>query len=193
MRPIAQFTTMKILQSIAGTLPAQPPGPPAPCRRSGGGEQCHEPATRLVAQHVRRRGRGRAACAVPAAALAAAAQGPAGRHRRRQGLGGHGAGGGGQLGRTARRSGGHPLRLWRAVQRIEIVEAAHPVPDAAGLDAAQRILRKVQGLSADDLVLALISGGGSSLLAAPGAGPDAGRQAGGQPGAACGAAPRSRK
>ncbi len=52
-------------------------------------------------------------------------------------------------------------------QRIEIVEAAHPVPDAAGLAAAQRIWETVQGLSADDLVLCLISGGGSSLLALP--------------------------
>ncbi len=55
-------------------------------------------------------------------------------------------------------------------ERIEIVEAAHPVPDAAGIEAAQRILQTVQGLSEDDLVLALISGGGSSLLAAPGPG-----------------------
>ncbi len=55
-------------------------------------------------------------------------------------------------------------------QRIEIVEAAHPVPDAAGLRAAERIHAKVQGLSADDLVVALISGGGSSLLVAPGPG-----------------------
>ena len=55
-------------------------------------------------------------------------------------------------------------------ERIEIVEAAHPVPDAAGVDAAQRILARVGGLSADDMVLALISGGGSSLLAAPGPG-----------------------
>ncbi len=55
-------------------------------------------------------------------------------------------------------------------ERIEIVEAAHPVPDAAGIEAAQRILQTVQGLSKDDLVLALISGGGSSLLAAPGPG-----------------------
>ncbi|PKO34724.1 MAG: glycerate kinase [Betaproteobacteria bacterium HGW-Betaproteobacteria-7] len=54
--------------------------------------------------------------------------------------------------------------------RIEIVEAAHPVPDAAGEMAAQRILEKVQGLSASDRVLALISGGGSALLAAPAAG-----------------------
>ncbi|MBI3145136.1 MAG: glycerate kinase [Pseudogulbenkiania sp.] len=52
-------------------------------------------------------------------------------------------------------------------RHIEIVEAAHPVPDAAGVEAAQRILQKVSGLTADDLVLCLISGGGSSLLAAP--------------------------
>ncbi|MDP3221656.1 MAG: glycerate kinase, partial [Rubrivivax sp.] len=52
-------------------------------------------------------------------------------------------------------------------QRIEIVEAAHPVPDAAGLTAAQRMLALVHGLSADDLVLCLISGGGSSLLPLP--------------------------
>ena len=52
-------------------------------------------------------------------------------------------------------------------QRIEIVEAAHPVPDAAGLAAAQRILALAQGLTKDDLVLCLISGGGSSLLALP--------------------------
>jgi glycerate 2-kinase len=52
-------------------------------------------------------------------------------------------------------------------QRIEIVEAAHPVPDAAGIEAALRIRQKVSGLAADDLVLCLISGGGSALLAAP--------------------------
>lgn len=51
--------------------------------------------------------------------------------------------------------------------RIEIVEAAHPVPDAAGRAAAGRILAMVRGLTADDLVVALISGGGSALLAAP--------------------------
>ena len=50
---------------------------------------------------------------------------------------------------------------------IEIVEAAHPVPDAAGLAAAKRLLQLVQGLSADDLVLCLISGGGSSLMPLP--------------------------
>jgi hydroxypyruvate reductase len=48
-------------------------------------------------------------------------------------------------------------------ERIDIMEAAHPVPDAAGLQAARRILDRVQGLSADDTVLCLISGGGSSL------------------------------
>ncbi|WP_374307626.1 glycerate kinase [Methylocella sp.] len=52
-------------------------------------------------------------------------------------------------------------------KRIEVVEAGHPVPDAAGREAAERILAMVQGLSADDLVLCLISGGGSSLLALP--------------------------
>ncbi|MDP3605047.1 MAG: glycerate kinase [Polaromonas sp.] len=52
-------------------------------------------------------------------------------------------------------------------QRIEIVEAAHPVPDAAGLQAAERILQMVQGLTRDDLVLCLISGGGSALLILP--------------------------
>ncbi|WP_426189203.1 glycerate kinase type-2 family protein [Massilia sp. DWR3-1-1] len=52
-------------------------------------------------------------------------------------------------------------------ERIEIVEAAHPVPDQAGMTAARRILALVQGLRADDLVICLISGGGSSLLALP--------------------------
>ncbi|HJU21099.1 MAG TPA: glycerate kinase [Casimicrobiaceae bacterium] len=51
--------------------------------------------------------------------------------------------------------------------RIEIVEAAHPVPDDAGIDAARRILASVRGLTRDDLVVALISGGGSSLLTLP--------------------------
>lgn len=52
-------------------------------------------------------------------------------------------------------------------RRIEVVEAAHPVPDAAGQAAARRVLAAVHGLSADDLVLALMSGGGSALLALP--------------------------
>ena len=51
--------------------------------------------------------------------------------------------------------------------RIEIVEAAHPVPDAAGQAAAERILAMVQGLTENDLVLCLISGGGSALLTLP--------------------------
>jgi len=55
-------------------------------------------------------------------------------------------------------------------QRIEVVEAAHPTPDAAGQQAAQRLLQAVQGLGTDDLVLVLLSGGGSALLAAPLAG-----------------------
>lgn len=54
-------------------------------------------------------------------------------------------------------------------KKIEVIEAAHPVPDAAGQQAAARILQMVQGLTADDLVLCLISGGGSSLLALPAA------------------------
>ncbi len=52
-------------------------------------------------------------------------------------------------------------------ERLEVIEAAHPVPDEAGRDAAKRILKLVQGLTEDDLVLCLISGGGSSLLALP--------------------------
>lgn len=52
-------------------------------------------------------------------------------------------------------------------KEIEIVEASHPVPDANGRDAALRMGELVKGLSADDLVLCLISGGGSALLAAP--------------------------
>ena len=55
-------------------------------------------------------------------------------------------------------------------ERIEIVEAAHPVPDAAGEMAAQRMLEMLHGLTEKDRVLALISGGGSALLAAPAAG-----------------------
>jgi hydroxypyruvate reductase len=52
-------------------------------------------------------------------------------------------------------------------ERIEIVEAAHPVPDAAGMAAARRIMELAQGLTEDDTVLCLVSGGGSSLLALP--------------------------
>lgn len=52
-------------------------------------------------------------------------------------------------------------------QQIEIVEASHPVPDQAGLDAARRILSMAEQAGPDDLVIALISGGGSSLLTLP--------------------------
>ena len=52
-------------------------------------------------------------------------------------------------------------------EKIEIIEASHPVPDAAGLVASDRLLEAVTNLSPDDLVIALISGGGSALLPAP--------------------------
>jgi glycerate 2-kinase len=52
-------------------------------------------------------------------------------------------------------------------RRVEIVEAAHPVPDAAGLAAAERMLALARGLLAEDVVLCLVSGGGSSLLPLP--------------------------
>ncbi|MGO4474697.1 glycerate kinase [Massilia sp. 2TAF26] len=55
-------------------------------------------------------------------------------------------------------------------ERIRIVEAAHPVPDAAGLEAARQMLETVRGLGPDDLVICLISGGGSALLPLPGDG-----------------------
>jgi hydroxypyruvate reductase len=65
------------------------------------------------------------------------------------------------------RYGHTPPRPPGLPQRIEVVEAAHPVPDAAGLHAAERILALTQGLTANDLVLCLISGGGSALLTLP--------------------------
>jgi glycerate 2-kinase len=52
-------------------------------------------------------------------------------------------------------------------ERIDIIEAAHPVPDVASLTAAKRIMEMVGGLNADDTVLCLISGGGSSLMVLP--------------------------
>ncbi|HMF06053.1 MAG TPA: glycerate kinase [Methylocella sp.] len=52
-------------------------------------------------------------------------------------------------------------------KRIELIEASHPVPDTAGEEAAKRILTTVAGLTPDDLVLCLISGGGSALLGLP--------------------------
>lgn len=73
---------------------------------------------------------------------------------------------------------GHvPARDAHAPQpRIAVVEAAHPVPDAAGLDAAQRMMALVQGLNEHDLVICLISGGGSSLLTLPARWPGGGLQ-----------------
>lgn len=65
---------------------------------------------------------------------------------------------------VTRRGHGVPTR------RIEVVEAAHPVPDAAGQLAAARILELAQGLQPDDLLLCLISGGASALLALPATG-----------------------
>ncbi len=63
---------------------------------------------------------------------------------------------------------GHiPPRPEGLKQRIEVVEAAHPIPDAAGLAAAGRMLALTRGLTRDDLVLCLISGGGSALLTLP--------------------------
>ena len=58
---------------------------------------------------------------------------------------------------------GHKL----PTQTIEVIEAGHPVPDAAGESATQRILELVSSLTADDVLLCLISGGGSALLTAP--------------------------
>jgi glycerate 2-kinase len=63
-----------------------------------------------------------------------------------------------------------PPRYKQHPGRIEVVEASHPVPDAAGEHAARRIWQLAQGLSADDLVLCLISGGASALLSLPAAG-----------------------
>ena len=58
----------------------------------------------------------------------------------------------------------------RPCRHIDIIEAAHPVPDQAGLDGARRMLTLLDGLNADDLVICLLSGGGSSLLTLPAAG-----------------------
>ncbi|MEI8168740.1 MAG: glycerate kinase [Rhodoferax sp.] len=60
-----------------------------------------------------------------------------------------------------------PTRPPGLSQRIDVVEAAHPVPDDAGMAASERILALTQGLTKDDLVLCLISGGGSALLMLP--------------------------
>ncbi|MCK8465278.1 glycerate kinase [Aliiroseovarius sp. S1339] len=54
-----------------------------------------------------------------------------------------------------------------ACQHIRVLEAAHPVPDAAGLTASDALIKAVSGLGEDDLVIALVTGGGSALLPAP--------------------------
>src|SRR5258708_6096133 len=64
-------------------------------------------------------------------------------------------------------AGGTRHRYARPRQHIEIVEAAHPVPDAAGMQAARRMLKVVSNLREEDMVLCLISGGGSALLPLP--------------------------
>jgi hydroxypyruvate reductase len=84
----------------------------------------------------------------------------------------HGVAGAPLSGLVVTRYGHVPLRPPSLPQRIEVVEAAHPVPDAAGLAAAQRILALASGqdgqpLTEHDLVICLISGGGSALLTIP--------------------------
>jgi hydroxypyruvate reductase len=69
----------------------------------------------------------------------------------------------GDLGGIAITRYGHGLQT----RKIRVVEAGHPVPDAAGEAAAREILEKTKGLQSDDLLLALLSGGGSSLLSLP--------------------------
>jgi hydroxypyruvate reductase len=70
-------------------------------------------------------------------------------------------------GMVVTRYGHTPVRPEGVPERLKIVEASHPVPDAAGLAAAEEILSLTQGLTANDLVLCLISGGGSALLTLP--------------------------
>ena len=70
-------------------------------------------------------------------------------------------------------------------ERIEVIEAAHPVPDEAGLDGVAAAARNGAGLTEDDLVVALISGGGSALLPSPAERADARRRDRRQRGAAC--------
>ena len=131
------------------------------------------------------RSRRRCRQSVLPAAPAAAAQGPHHRDRRRQGFGRDGAGAGGALARPARRAGRHPLRPRRArASGSRSSRPRIPCPTQRGSTPRAASSSMVQGLSEDDLVIALISGGGSSLLPPARAGPDAGGQAGGQPGAA---------
>ena len=73
----------------------------------------------------------------------------------------------GALGRAAVGRRGHALRIQRALPDIRVLEASHPVPDAAGLAATSALVDAVSGLGPDDLVVALMCGGGSALLPAP--------------------------
>lgn len=70
-------------------------------------------------------------------------------------------------GAVVTRYGHTPVRPTGPAPRIEILEASHPVPDQASVLAAERMLAEVKGLTADDLVLCLLSGGASSLLCLP--------------------------
>ena len=66
---------------------------------------------------------------------------------------------------------------------LRVMEAAHPVPDAAGMAASEALFDAVQGLTEHDLVVALVCGGGSALLPAPARRADAGGGTGAEPGA----------
>lgn len=70
-------------------------------------------------------------------------------------------------GAVVTRYGHTPARPLGVIPRIDILEAAHPVPDRSSVDAAERMLAEVKDLTADDLVLCLMSGGASSLLVLP--------------------------
>jgi hydroxypyruvate reductase len=70
-------------------------------------------------------------------------------------------------GMVVTRYGHTPERPQGVPARLKVLEASHPVPDEAGLAAAEEILQLTQGLTQDDLVLCLISGGGSALLTLP--------------------------
>jgi len=72
----------------------------------------------------------------------------------------------GELSGTVVTAHGHSVPC----ERVEVIESAHPVPAEAGVRAADKILARVSGLGADDLVLCLMSGGGSALLPLPAAG-----------------------
>jgi hydroxypyruvate reductase len=79
----------------------------------------------------------------------------------------HGGGDASLSGLVVTRYGHLPPRPAGVQQQIEVLEAAHPVPDEAGQHAAQRILSLAHGCGSDDLVICLISGGGSALLTWP--------------------------